>query len=105
MSALEVIIGLTSVAVLSSYLYLKHRQRVRHRSKRYNPAEWTGKAIDITKLKPTVEHVRRDYLAARQSTRFILFHRSLLGIARRTVARLAYFQDRESHEHAHDHGR
>ena len=105
MSALEVIIGLTSVAVLSSYLYLKHRQRVRHRSKRYNPAEWTGKAIDITKLKPTVEEVRHDYLAGRQSTRGRLFHRRLLELARRAVTRLEYFQDKESHEHAHEHSR
>jgi len=105
MTAFEIVIELIGVVVLSCYLYSKHRQRIRRQSKRYDAAEWVGKPIDVTKLKPTVEDVRCDYLAARLSTRGILFHRSLLGIARRTVARLAYFQDRESHDPAHEHGR
>ena len=99
MSDLEMIIGLAVVAMLSSFLYIRHRQRVHQQYERSDPVQWTGQAIDVTKLKPTIEDLRRDYLAARQSTRGIHFHRSLLGLARRTVARLAYFHDRESEEH------
>jgi hypothetical protein len=103
LSALEVIIRLAAVAVLSSYLYLKHRQRVRRQwvngyPKGYNPAEWTGKGIDVTPIKPGLEDVRRDYLAARYTASGTFFHRSLLGLARRTVAGLAFFHDREPAE-------
>jgi hypothetical protein len=105
MSTFETLFGLTGVVVLSSYLYLKHRQRMRRESKRGKPAEWTGKPIDVIQLKPTLEKLRRDYLAARQPSIGVPFHRSLLGLARRTVVRLAYFQDRESNEQAHAHGR
>jgi len=103
MSALEIILWLASIAALSTYLYLKHRQRMR--SQRYEPAAWTGKGIDVTKLRPTVEDVRRAQLAARRSARGMLVHRSLLGLARQTVAHLAYFRDRQSEEHASAHAR
>jgi len=105
MTNFEIVMRLTSVAVLSSYLYLKHRERMRRRLQGCNPAEWTGKPIDVANLKPTVEEVRHDYLAGRQSTRGRLFHRRLLELARRAVTRLEYFQDKESHEHAHEHSR
>jgi hypothetical protein len=85
---------LAMVVVLSSYLYLKHCQRARSRYERYDPAEWNGKAIDVTKLKPAVENARRNYPTAQKSSRNIFFHRGLLGLARRTVTRLAYFQNR-----------
>jgi len=93
---LEFIIELFGVAMLSSYLCLKHRQRARIESGRHPPAKWTAKPIDVTKLKPSVEAVRRDYLAARQSTRGNFFRRRLLGLVRRRIAQLSYFHDRES---------
>jgi hypothetical protein len=100
MSAFDIIIGLAGVVVLLSCLYVKRRRTVRSRSERYDPAKWTGKSIDTTKLKPALEAVRRDYRSAPQSTRGIFFHRSLLGLARRAVTRLAYFHDRASEEPA-----
>jgi hypothetical protein len=96
--------GLAGVAMLSSYLHVKRRRRVRSRSERYDRTKWTGKAIDVTKLKPALEAVRRDYLSARQSTRGIFFHRSLLRLTRRAVARLAYFHGRASEEPAQTDG-
>jgi hypothetical protein len=90
MSDLEIILRVAAVAALSSYLFFKHRQRVRSRYEPYAPAQWTGKAIDVTPLKPTVEDVRRDYLAARQPPSDMFHRRILLGLARHTVARLAY---------------
>lgn len=45
MSALGIIIGLAGVAVLSSYLHVRHRQRVLDEQDQYDqrePAEWTG---------------------------------------------------------------
>jgi hypothetical protein len=100
MSILEVTIWLAVVAALASYLYAKHRQRLRSASERYDPAKWTGKAIDVTKLKPRVEDVRRDYLAARQPAKGLCFHRALMDLARQAVARLAYFHDRPPEPHA-----
>jgi hypothetical protein len=55
MSVFEYIVGLAAVAVLLSYLCLKHRQRKRSRSGRDDPAEWTGKGMDVTALKPAIE--------------------------------------------------
>lgn len=56
------------------------------------------------KLKPAVNEARRDYLVARQSTRAIFVRRRLLQLARRSVARLAYFHNRDSEEHPQLHG-
>jgi hypothetical protein len=100
---LEIIIELAALAVLSSYLYFKHHQRVLSQAEPYDPAEWTGKAIDVTQLRGPIENVRGAYLAARPAPVGILFHKSLLGLARRTVARLAYFRDRQSEEHPQAH--
>ncbi|MGA2543684.1 MAG: hypothetical protein ABSG78_19220 [Verrucomicrobiota bacterium] len=103
MSVLEIIVGLAAVAVLLSYLCLKHRQRKHSRSGRDEPAEWTGKGMDVTALKPAIEGVRRDYLAGRHSARGIFCRRSLIRLARRTIARMAYFHSRESQEHEQIH--
>jgi hypothetical protein len=104
MSFSEIIIRLAAVAVLSGYLYNTHRQRIHSRPGRYDATEWTEKGIDVSQLKPSVEEVRRDYLAARRSAKDTFFRRSLLGLARRAVARLAYFHDREPEEHPQTHG-
>jgi hypothetical protein len=102
MSEWETILELVALAALSSYLDLKHRQRERKQSR--GSEAWTGQGIDVTKLQPTVEDTRRAYVAARRSTRGVFVHRSLLGLARHTVVRLAYFRDRESEEHSQAHG-
>jgi hypothetical protein len=105
MSGGETILGLGVVAVLAGYLYTRHRQRMRSLAEQYDPAEWTGKGIDLTDVKPRVEEVRRNYLAARQPAKSLCFHRVLLEMARRTVVRLGYFQHRESEDHVRTHGR
>ena len=104
MSDAEVALRLAVVAVLAGYLYIKHRQRVRRREERYDPAEWTGKAIDVTDLIPRVNKVRQNHLAARQAPKGFYFHQALLDWARQTVARLAYFRDRKSAEQAQTRG-
>jgi len=104
MSDFEIIIGLGIVAVLASYLCIKRCQRAFGQPERRDPAVWTGKPIDVSKLKPTLEGVRFDYLAVRKPARGGFFHRSLLGLARRAVARLAYFQCREPESHLQNRG-
>jgi hypothetical protein len=103
MSVVEIIIRLVVVALLASYLFLKHRQRERNWSPE-DPAKWTGTAIDATKLIPTVKQVRHDYLAARRSPPpGIWYRRGLAALARRTVGRLAYFRDRKAEDDAQNH--
>ncbi|HTL16697.1 MAG TPA: hypothetical protein VL793_05635 [Patescibacteria group bacterium] len=104
MSAVEVVMRLTLVAVLAGYLFLKRHQRLRNLSPRYDPAKWTGHAIDTAKLKPKLEDVRRNYLTARHSPRGNCFHRTLLGLARRAAARLAFFRDKGILQAGHQHG-
>ena len=94
-------IGLAAaLVVLVGYLYHKHWQRVRSRISPRISADWTGQAIDAEKLKPAVESVRGDILAACRPIVGFCFHKSLLGFARRAVARLGYFHGRAPEEHA-----
>jgi hypothetical protein len=104
MSVLEIIVRLAAVALLAGYLFIKHRQRVRNWSGPKNPAEWTGRAIDATRLRPTIDRVRHDYLAARPPpARSIWCRKALLALAGRTVGRLSFFRDRKSEGEAHKH--
>ena len=100
----RVIIELTGLALGVLYLWFKHWQRVRNRITLEDPAKWTGHGIEALKLKPRVEQVRRDYLAARQVTRGFCFHRGLIGSARRAVIQLRYFRCREPEKQADDYG-
>ena len=104
MSGIEATIRLAVVAVLASYLYVKHRQRVRNWGEPYDPTKWTGHGIDVVKLKPRVEELRRDHLRGQPPAKGLSFHRALLDVARRAVVRLAFFHDRESESHEHTHG-
>ena len=96
-----VIVKLAGLALGSSYLFFKHRQRVLNRTPRDDLHEWMGQGIEVSALRPRVEQVRRDYLVARQPTRGIWFHRSLVELARRSVMRLGYFRHRETSQDAH----
>lgn len=92
MTAIEIVIRSVTVVALGSYLYLKHRQRLRRESWRLDEAGWTGKAIDAATLKPTVDHVRRNYLTARLPVFASGFHSTLIKLAKQALSRLAYFQ-------------
>ena len=100
MVAFEVPVLLAAVAVVAGGLYLEHHWRRCGRDRRLRAAHWTGKAIDVTGLKTRVEVVRRDYLVARHSARRMSFHRAFMAVARRTVARLAYFHRKDPEDHA-----
>jgi hypothetical protein len=104
MPRFRLIIELAVLTLGACYLYIKHRQRVRNWTPREDPEKWTGHGIEASELKPRVERVRRDPLAARQATRGICLQRYLLGFARRAVVQLGYFRHKEPEEHAHDHG-
>jgi hypothetical protein len=102
MSVGEIIVRLVAVALLATYLFLKHRQRVRNWSGPEDPAEWNGRAIDATRLRPTIDRVRHDYLSARQpAVRGIWYRKALLALTGQTVARLSFFRDRKSEDEAH----
>jgi hypothetical protein len=107
MSDFEYIMNLVVLALFSIYLYSRHRQRMLSRPRQpWEPLppreddteEQIGEAIDVTKLKPTVESVRHDYVAARQRARGGFLRKRLLGLARRSVARLSFFHGRELEE-------
>jgi hypothetical protein len=99
MSGTEIILWLALATLLGTYAYIEHRQTLRSLGRPCDPAEWTGKAIDVARLKPRIEGLRHDYLAVRQPPKGLCFHRSLIELARRAVARLAYFHDRAREEH------
>jgi hypothetical protein len=105
MSVAEVILRLVVVALLVIYLVSKHRQRMLNWApKPEDPAIWTGRGIDASKLMPSIERVRDDYLAGRHSpARDIWYRRGLLELMRRGVTRLSLFQKRKSEEDAHQH--
>ena len=105
MSGTEIFLWCALMVLLLVYARIKHRQTLQHLREPYEPADWTGKAIDVTALEPKLEGVRHDYLAARQPDRGLCFHRALVELARHAVAGLAYFQEREPEEHAQVHTR
>jgi hypothetical protein len=69
-----------------------------------DPSKRVGGSIDVAKLKPRVEDVRRDYLAARRSPRGQSFRTALLRLARRAVAHLGYFCRRAPEADVHTKG-
>lgn len=95
MTTIEIVIRSVTVVALGSYLYLKHRQRLRRESWRLDEADWTGKPLDVATLKPTVDRVRRNPLTARLPVSGLGFHRRLINLAKQTISRLGYFQARE----------
>lgn len=102
MSVVEIIVRLAAVALLASYLFIKHRQRVRNWPGPQDPAEWNGRGIDATKLMPRIDRVRHDYLSARQpAVRGIWYRKALLTLAGQAVARLSFFRSRKPEDEAH----
>jgi hypothetical protein len=97
MSGVEIIVRLAVVAMLAGWLLSKQRRRMRTAEVQYDPAEWTGHTIDVSSLKPKLEAVRRNHLAACPPNSDIGFHHALLHLARRFVLRLPYFQRRGTH--------
>ncbi len=104
MSWFQLIIELTALTLGGCYLWFKHRQRMRNWTPREEPEKWTGHGIEASELKPRIEQVRENYLAARQAAGGIWFHRYLLRLARRAVMELRYFRHREAEARSHDHG-
>jgi hypothetical protein len=104
MSIVEVIIRLNTVAVLVSCLCIKHRQRVRSRCQSRVAGQQTGRGIDVAALKPRIEALRHDYLAAQQPKKGRCYHRALLEIAGRAVAQLGYFRARKEKDQPHTQG-
>jgi hypothetical protein len=98
MFEIGITLGFTVVSLLVSYLYLKHCQRVRPWREREEAWEWDGQVFDVTPIKPAIENVRRDYLAARAPAKGAGFHRVFLRLAQEGVARLAYFRSRRPEE-------
>jgi hypothetical protein len=109
MSGITLALNLAMVAVFAgafahaSYID-RHRQRERSRSEPEDPAKWTGQAIDATKLKPRLEDVRLDHKRRPQAPSVVSSHRASIDFARRDVARLSYFHDRESESQEDAHG-
>ena len=103
MSVVEVIIRLTAVAVLVSFLCFKHRQRERSRCEPRASGVATGAVIDVAKLKPRIDAVRHNYLAARQPRKGLRYQKALLEIAGRAVAQLGFFRDRKAEDQSNTH--
>ena len=97
MSDLEIVACLVLAALLSAFLFHKHRQRVGSRPLQSENAHCPVKPIEVSRLRPAVEAARGDYLAARKPARGVLFHKGLLALTRRAVAGLPYFQAHASH--------
>jgi len=96
-----ILLELSALVVLAVYLFFKAHQRARHRAGQFDPAQWTGKAIDVTGLRPAVEKARHEGYVSHRRTIGTCFHRALLGLMRRDVTRFAYFQHKEEAERLH----
>ena len=89
---------LAALAVLLGFLFIKGHQRARNQARLCDPAQWTGRAIDVTGLRPAIEKVRHKGWAAQGPTIGGCFHKALLGLIRRNLTRSGYFQDKQAEE-------
>ncbi|MEO5803282.1 MAG: hypothetical protein ABIR24_07105 [Verrucomicrobiota bacterium] len=93
MPLFEIIVRLSALAILSSYLLHKRYERERNcHPKPKGPAQWNGKVFDATPVRPCVERLREDYLAPPRFAAHNASHRKyLLAQARRSLGHLSYF--------------
>jgi hypothetical protein len=92
------LVELAGLALGASYLWLKHRQRVRKWAPMEDPAIWIGHGLEASGLKPRIERVRRDYVGALPAARGVCFRRHLLGFTRRAVMQSGYFRHKDAEE-------
>ena len=103
MSVVEILLRLLALALLLGYLFVKHRQRILNDPLREDPAKWTGTTIDVANLRPRVDRVRGDYLAAPRSSAQTRWYRCrLLSLAGRAVSQLSFFRDRDDTRRMYD---
>jgi len=100
MSYLEVILRLSLVAELVGYLAIKHHRRSRRPAERPDRPLPPGTALGTAPLRPVVDKVRHDYLAARHSPPAPQVQARLVKAALQEVPQLAYFHDRNPDDHS-----
>ena len=100
MTHAEIILRLAALTIFSSYLFFKHRQRLRRRPAPKDLSHLAGHALDAAQLQPRLQHLRDDYLAERDSSRHSArFRKGLVSNARRAIGCLAFFRNKkEEHE-------
>ncbi len=82
-----------ALAVLLGYLWYKRWQREAARGcLHYEKSNWTGKGLDASQLKPKLEAVRRNYVAALRPATSVGSHRNLIIMARRAILELDFFR-------------
>ena len=101
MSDNEVILRLSTVALLVGFLIYKHWERARKRAAFRRQFQFHGEVstIDVAPLRPRLEAVRRDYSkAAHAHARNFDAREGRVTAARRKLGQLAFF-----HLHPSDH--
>ncbi len=96
MWAIWTISELVALAMLGTYLFAKHRQRVRRlASAEPETGSWTGTGLDTSQIAPRVAQLRRSHSAAlHPGTGAASYHAGLLALARNMVRDFAYFRAR-----------
>ena len=105
LSAVGIILKLAVVCVLASYLLSRRRERLRNFPLAEEPAEWTGKTIDATRLQPAIDRVRQDYVAAGfQRSDLLSYRRRLVASAVRAIRTFSFFRKKGVAEDAQGNG-
>jgi hypothetical protein len=86
--------------LLLGYLFFKRRQRFLNQPLREDPEKWTRTTFDVAKVKPRVDGLRGDYLAApRPSAQTRWYRYRLLAVAARALSQLSFFREQVSADH------
>lgn len=94
MSGNEVILRLSTVALLAGFLIYRQWERARKRAAFRRQFHRDGEVIDVAPLRPRLEKVRRNYTAAAHGhARDIQTREDLVASARRKLSRLPFFQN------------
>ncbi len=97
----QVLVQLTALALLGSYLIAKHRQRERARARQpLDERHMTGTGFDAHTVAPRIRQVRRDYVAQIHLRPRTASHREvILATFRDAVRRLSFFQNAATRSH------
>ncbi len=88
------ILILSTAMLLAVWLVIRVWRRTSLR--RASENQWTGHGIDVSAVAKRMERVRHNFAAELGPSSQISRRRGLLALARRAVARFAYFRDRNA---------
>ncbi len=100
MFILETVLELAALGFLGGFLWRKHLKRMPRKAERISEGpDWNGNAFDPSPLRPRLESVRSDFIAALGSHPGQASRKPrLVSVARHWIGSLTFFRERTPSE-------